>query len=102
MPLNHYTSIYKPLYNDDSRILIEKIPSSIVDPESDFIKGELIRDLSNFLNNSLSDLEKTVLLFYLSGRPYKEIASTLKVSYKSVDSTIWRIKKKCRRSKLFD
>ncbi|MNC49019.1 RNA polymerase sigma-H factor [compost metagenome] len=45
----------------------------------------------------LSDLERKVLMLYLDGRSYQEIAEDLKRHVKSIDNALQRVKRKLER-----
>ncbi len=65
-----------------------------VNPEALIIKTESNEEFKVKIKQSLSILEFTVLDYYLSGMSYREIASTINKSIKSVENTLTRIKKK--------
>jgi RNA polymerase sporulation-specific sigma factor len=65
-----------------------------VNPEALIIKTESNEEFKVKIKQSLSTLESTVLDYYLSGMSYREIASTINKSVKSVENTLTRIKKK--------
>jgi RNA polymerase sporulation-specific sigma factor len=79
IPLNSYVSLNKPIYEEDSdRTLLDVVSSARV--------GEI-----------LSDLEWKVLMAYLDGRSYQEIAEELRRHVKSVDNALQRVKRKLER-----
>ena len=49
-----------------------------------------------FLNKSLTELEKNVLNLRLNGFEYKEISVLLNKSYKSIDSSLQRVRIKLK------
>ena len=65
-------------------------------PEEILIRRETARDLESELEQTLSVFEKKVFRARLQGRGYVEIAEELKVSPKSVDNALQRIKKKMK------
>ncbi|WP_345947252.1 RNA polymerase sporulation sigma factor SigH [Natroniella acetigena] len=95
-PLNSYISLNKPLYSEDSgRTLLDILKGSkLSNPERLFITNETYQMLETNIKKILSDLELSVLIEYLKGRSYQEIAKTLDRHVKSVDNALQRIKKK--------
>ncbi|MGL5089000.1 MAG: sigma-70 family RNA polymerase sigma factor [Cetobacterium sp.] len=63
-------------------------------PEDIFLGKELIKLLTVFLDENLSNLEKKVFTFLCKEYSYVEIASFLDESPKKIDNTIQRVKKK--------
>ncbi len=96
IPLNSYISLNKPLYDDDSdRTLLNVISSDFsTDPEALMIHHEELQNIERQMERILSDLEWQVLLYYLDGKSYQEIAIDLHRHIKSVDNALQRIKRK--------
>jgi RNA polymerase sporulation-specific sigma factor len=67
------------------------------DPETLLIGSEFIRLLKVNLEKVLSPLEHRVLLSYIDGKSYKQIAIEISRSEKSVDNALARIKSKASR-----
>lgn len=65
-------------------------------PEEKVIDKENFKSLNERIKSHLSPLEFKVLKLYLQGYSYKEISSSLKVSSKSIDNSLSRIKSKLR------
>ncbi|MGL5052460.1 MAG: sigma-70 family RNA polymerase sigma factor, partial [Cetobacterium sp.] len=63
-------------------------------PEDIFLGKELIKLLTVFLDENLSNLEKKVFTFLCKEYNYVEIADFLNESPKKIDNTIQRVKKK--------
>lgn len=80
IPLNSYVSLDKPIYDEDSdRTLLDVICGSrVCDPEELIINQEEFVGLEDKMSEILSDLERKVLMLYLDGRSYQEIAVDLK------------------------
>jgi RNA polymerase sporulation-specific sigma factor len=99
IPLNSYVSLNKPIYEEDSdRTLLDIISSARVsDPEEMIIHREEFGDIEEKLGEILSDLEWKVLMAYLDGRSYQEIATDLKRHVKSIDNALQRVKRKLER-----
>ena len=64
------------------------------DPEEVMIGQEELAAFRNWLDGSLSSLEKKVLALYLQGLSYHEIAKRINRSTKSVDNAVQRIRTK--------
>jgi len=96
IPLNSYVSLNKPIYDEESdRTLMDVLSGNhIADPEEMIISREEMQDMESEMTGSLSDLEMKVLLSYLDGRSYQEIADDLDRHIKSIDNALQRIKRK--------
>jgi RNA polymerase sporulation-specific sigma factor len=96
IPLNFYVSLNKPLYEDESeRTLMDIVgEDKITDPEEMYINREEIDDIGSKMGEILSGLEKDVLVLYLRGRSYMEIARRLDRHVKSIDNALQRVKRK--------
>jgi RNA polymerase sporulation-specific sigma factor len=88
----------KPAYDDDTdRTLLDKIPGSLSNPEEIYISQEEYNDIEDKISKILSDLERKVLMLYLDGRSYQEIAVDLNRHVKSIDNALQRVKRKLER-----
>ncbi|MFT9850433.1 RNA polymerase sporulation sigma factor SigH [Aneurinibacillus sp. REN35] len=96
IPLNSYVSLDKPIYDEDSdRTLLDIICGTrVTDPEELIINQEEYDDIEDKISEILSDLEQQVLLLYLDGRSYQEIAVDLSRHVKSIDNALQRVKRK--------
>lgn len=96
IPLNSYVSLDKPIYDEDSdRTLLDIICSTrVTDPEELLINREEYDDIEDKMSEILSDLEQQVLMLYLDGRSYQEIAVDLRRHVKSIDNALQRVKRK--------
>ena len=96
IPLNSYISLNKPIYDEDSdRTLLDVISGAKVsDPEEMVISREEFGDMEDKMEEILSDLEWKVLMSYLDGRSYVEIAADLGRHVKSIDNALQRVKRK--------
>ncbi|CAM3089063.1 RNA polymerase sporulation sigma factor SigH [Paenibacillus sediminis] len=96
IPLNSYVSLDKPIYDEDSdRTLLDVIcGSQVCDPEELIINQEEFDGLEVKMSEILSDLERKVLMLYLDGRSYQEIAVDLDRHVKSIDNALQRVKRK--------
>lgn len=99
IPLNSYVSLNKPIYDEDSdRTLLDVLTGSKVsDPEELMISREEFGDIEEKMGEILSDLEWEVLMAYLDGKSYQEIADDLERHVKSVDNALQRVKRKLER-----
>lgn len=99
IPLNSYVSLNKPIYDEDSdRTLLDILSGSkISDPEELIISREEFGDIEEKMGEILSDLEWKVLMAYLDGKSYQEIAYDLKRHVKSIDNALQRVKRKLER-----
>ena len=96
IPLNSYISLNKPIYDEDSdRTLLDILTGAkISDPEELIISREEFEDIEDKMGEILSKLEWQVLMSYLGGKSYQEIAKDLKRHVKSIDNALQRVKRK--------
>jgi hypothetical protein len=96
IPLNSYISLNKPIYDEDSdRTLLDVLSGArISDPEELVISREEFVDIEEKMEEILSDLEWKVLMSYLDGKSYQEIAAELRRHVKSIDNALQRVKRK--------
>ncbi|SHK46889.1 RNA polymerase, sigma 30 subunit, SigH [Caminicella sporogenes DSM 14501] len=99
IPLNSYVSLNKPIYDEESdRTLLDVLSGKkISDPEELLISREEINNIESKIGEILSDLEWQVLIFYLQGKSYQEIAKDLNRHVKSIDNALQRVKRKLER-----
>jgi RNA polymerase sporulation-specific sigma factor len=99
IPLNSYVSLNKPIYDEESdRTLLDVISGSrISDPEELIINREEFDDMEGKMGEILSPLEWQVLIAYLDGKTYQEIAVILRRHVKSIDNALQRVKRKLER-----
>lgn len=99
IPLNSYVSLNKPIFDEDSdRTLLDVLPiAKITDPEELVISREEFVDIEEKMEEFLSDLEWKVLMAYLEGKSYQEIATDLNRHVKSIDNALQRVKRKLER-----
>lgn len=96
IPLNSYISLNKPIYDEDSdRTLLDIITGNKVsDPEELIISREEFSEIEEKMGELLSPLEWQVLMYYLEGKSYQEIAEDLGRHVKSIDNALQRVKRK--------
>lgn len=99
IPLNSYVSLNKPIYDEESdRTLLDVLSGSKVsDPEELIISKEELGNIENKIGEILSDLEWKVLMSYLQGKSYQEMADELDRHVKSIDNALQRVKRKLER-----
>ncbi|MCF6461413.1 RNA polymerase sporulation sigma factor SigH [Clostridium sp. Cult3] len=99
IPLNSYISLNKPIYDEESdRTLLDVISGAkVTDPEELIISSEELYSMENQIVELLSDLEWEVLMAYLDGKSYQEIAGELDRHVKSIDNALQRVKRKLER-----
>ena len=99
-PLNNYLSIDSHgaisygLGDEDEEDIEFCIPSDAPSPEETVIQKETMSELDAKIRKALSEYEYSVLVFYLKGFSYKQIALLLDKNPKSVDNAIERIRDK--------
>lgn len=96
IPLNSYVSLNKPIYDEESdRTLIDILSTArITNPEDIIISREEFVFIEKKMGEILSSLEWKVLMAYLEGKSYQEIAVDLKRHVKSIDNALQRVKRK--------
>ena len=71
--------------------------TKISDPEELVISREEFIDIEAKMGQILSELEWKVLMSYLDGKSYQEIAVDLERHVKSIDNALQRVKRKLER-----
>lgn len=101
IPLNQSISLSIPIAHksideeDEGITLIDVIKNNLSQtPEDEVISKERVDDIYEYITKVLSDLEVQVVTLYMEGKNYKEIATILDKSPKSIDNALQRIKKK--------
>ncbi len=96
IPLNTYVSLNKPIYDEESdRTLLDVLSEAKVsDPEELIISREEMTHIQTEIGDVLSGLEMEVLMSYLDGKSYQEIACDLDRHAKSIDNALQRVKRK--------
>ena len=97
-PLNSYVSLNKPVYEEESEQtymdFLQSGSDSMLNPEALLIGQENKSFLEDQMVKNLSSFETRVLMLYLQGRSYFEIARVLDKPEKSIDNALQRVKKK--------
>lgn len=96
IPLNSYVSLNKPIYDEESdRTLMDILSTTkITNPEEIIISREEFIFIEKKIGEILSSLEWKVLMAYLEGKSYQEIAVELQRHVKSIDNALQRVKRK--------
>ena len=96
IPLNSYISLNKPIYEEDSdRTLLDVITEEgMSNPEDMLIDREDLSFIEGRIGQMLSGLEKEVLVRYMEGKSYVEIADEMGRHVKSIDNALQRVKRK--------
>src|SRR5690554_3519700 len=96
IPLNSYVSLNKPIYDEESdRTLMDILSTNkITNPEEIVVSREEFLFIEKKMGEILSSLEWKVLMAYLEGKSYQEIAVELKRHVKSIDNALQRVKRK--------
>ena len=97
-PLNSYVFLNKPVYEEESEQtymdFLQSSSGSLLNPEALLIGQENKSFLEDQMVKNLSSFETRVLVLYLQGRSYFEIANVLDKPEKSIDNALQRVKKK--------
>lgn len=97
-PLNTYISLYSDglgTNEDKDRPLIEQLHSLYAEsPETLLIDQENVSDLQQNMMKYLSKFEQEVMLLYLAGNDYNQIAELVERTPKSVDNALQRARGK--------
>lgn len=96
IPLNSYVSLNKPIYEEGSeRTLLDLISGfKVSDPEELMINREELTLMEKKIQEILSELELEVLMSYVDGMSYQEIAEELDRQVKCIDNALQRVKRK--------
>lgn len=99
IPLNFYVSLNKPVYEEESERTLEDMISGnkATDPMELFIGREDMDIMESKIGEILSELEMEVLMSYIDGKTYQEIAEDLNRDVKSIDNALQRVKRKLER-----
>lgn len=95
-PLNSSISLDMPIYDEKSHMsLVDAIINKQdAGPEAIIIGREQAGDIEEKIHKVLSELERTVLLSYINGKSYYEIARDLDKQVKCIDNALQRVKRK--------
>jgi len=97
-PLNSSFSLEAPRYEDgDGRTLGDTLGSAANGFDTALLEDEDVRAIIETLKRHLSPFEFGILMLWLEGRSYHEIARRFGRHTKSVDNGLWRVKCKIKR-----
>ena len=96
LPLNSYVSL-SGSENEDGVSMEELLPFISENPEQRIIEQEIWDDFQKKLSGNLSKMEKQVLMQYLDGYNYIQIAKQMQKPPKSIDNALQRIRQKIRK-----
>ncbi len=96
VPLNGYVSLHRSTMGDVSdHSLLDVLPDQAIDHASEqMLAPQLPQNLHEIAQHILSDLERSVLRYYLQGMSYREMGDQLEVHTKSIDNALQRVKRK--------
>lgn len=94
-PLNSYVSLEETLPGDAQMTREDMLEDpEDISPLEYIIDREGMKEYLDYIRKVLSPLEQTILITYLEGHSYREIAEITGRDVKSVDNAIQRIRKK--------
>lgn len=96
-PLNAYISLDQPVGTGDEGDMTigdNLAADDFYNPEYAYLNREEIQTINEDAKHKLSSFEKEVFALSQKGQNYKQIATALKKSPKSIDNALTRIKKK--------
>lgn len=96
-PLNRYAPLHLSPDGEDEHPLIETI-SGGPDPETVALARERLEAARYIIRNCLSPFEASVLVLYIKGLSYQEMAEVLRTHAKSIDNALCRIKQKIQQA----
>lgn len=97
LPLNAYISLDQPVGTGDEGDMTigdNLAADDFYNPEYAYLNREEIQTINEDAKHKLSPFEKEVFALSQKGQNYKQIATALKKSPKSIDNALTRIKKK--------
>lgn len=73
-----------------------EVVASVIDPETDYIRRESVKEITEKLKTTLSDFEFKILEQYLKGKSYFEIGKIFGKNEKAIDNAIQRTRRKIK------
>lgn len=97
-PLNSYASLNASVFEEDTNSTLLDVMTSrrAEDPLDLFIVKEEVDYVKKAMRDLLSELEWKVLIAYVDGKSYQEIADQLKKHTKVIDNALYRVKLKLK------
>jgi RNA polymerase sporulation-specific sigma factor len=96
-PLNGALSLEAPRYDEEGRTLGDTLGTPGLPPDLAWLRSQEVARVLQVLRRHLSPFEFKVLMLWLDGQSYEEVACGLGRHTKSVDNALWRVKCKVRR-----
>lgn len=90
LPLHNFVS----LSDRDTEM---DMPDSTMNPETVLIDSENLQQMRQRMEQTLSQLEQRVLMLYLGGCSYSEIAARLGITSKAADNALQRVRLKLKK-----
>lgn len=90
LPLHNFIS----LSDRDTEL---DMPDSTTNPETVLIDSENLKQMRQRMEQTLSQLEQRVLMLYLGGCSYSEIAARLGITSKAADNALQRVRLKLKK-----
>lgn len=99
IPLNTYTSIDKPIYEDSPESTLANMVSEGMkcNPERIYIAAEEEKEMASVMKDILTELEHRVLTLHIEGKSYQEIGICLNKEAKSIDNALQRVRSKAQK-----
>ncbi len=100
-PLNMYASLSSNIFDDEARttLLDMMACAQAEDPLDLLIIDEQLDKIKQTMRDILSELEWNVLLAYIDGKSYQQIAGELQRHTKVIDNALYRVKVKLKELK---
>lgn len=97
-PLNSYASLNASVFDEDTSSTLLDVMTSprAEDPADLFIVEEELDHIKRVMKEVLSELEWNVLIAYIDGKSYQEIADQLNKHTKVIDNALYRVKLKLK------
>lgn len=96
--LNNFAASMEDKYpgsgDDEGSTIGDHVKSKELSPEEKYLGNDGAREITNFIKNSLSDVERDVISMYIEGYKVSEIAEEKNMKYKSVENALMRVKNK--------
>ena len=89
-PLNGYMSMYGEEWEAETKTMFQQSPETLL------IAQENAQQIEEMIRRELSEMESQVLILYLKGNNYLEIAEMLDKTPKTIDNAIQRIRRKVK------
>ena len=89
-PLNGYMSMYGEEWEAETKTMFQQSPETLL------IAQENAQQIEEMIRRELSEMESQVLILYLKGNNYLEIAEMLDKTPKTIDNAIHRIRRKVK------